>query len=385
MFLHASDRGIALRKLVLFGIFFYLLMISNLAASYGQSLFTGSFLADSRPHKIMHLVLTQTKDSVSGSLIIVMPNGRGSTKSNTLILRGTTDGNAITLISTKFLEDSVINGRKQREKIMLMFPTDSGSISNVTFLPATGDYYNLLLKQWQEELAAIHKQQQEELAAIHKQQQEELNAIHKQQQEELNAIQSEKQKLTKLAETLSDAINTAKSTRIKQNLDDLKSALEDEQFALQDLEDDFAELRGNASLRPMTCYQANSVVDYDYNSRMAHSYDSRLGYAHNEFMNQFEELEKRLLNVEPLATKIKQAAHALDQAIKDRKFSLPNLSVMPGDEKQVLEQYQVLATSASNDLLSLKAAHSGILSKAKEIMREGEKTLAKTQALVRCD
>ncbi|MBP6367098.1 MAG: hypothetical protein KBA82_12470 [Nitrosomonas sp.] len=363
MFLHASDRGIALRKLVLFGIFFYLLMISNLAASYGQSLFTGSFLADSRPHKIMHLVLTQTKDSVSGSLIIVMPNGRGSTKSNTLILRGTTDGNAITLISTKFLEDSVINGRKQREKIMLMFPTDSGSISNVTFLPATGDYYNLLLKQWQEELAAIHKQQQEEL----------------------NAIQSEKQKLTKLAETLSDAINTAKSTRIKQNLDDLKSALEDEQFALQDLEDDFAELRGNASLRPMTCYQANSVVDYDYNSRMAHSYDSRLGYAHNEFMNQFEELEKRLLNVEPLATKIKQAAHALDQAIKDRKFSLPNLSVMPGDEKQVLEQYQVLATSASNDLLSLKAAHSGILSKAKEIMREGEKTLAKTQALVRCD
>ena len=363
MFLHASDRGIALRKLVLFGIFFYLLMISNLAASYGQSLFTGSFLADSRPHKIMHLVLTQTKDSVSGSLIIVMPNGRGSTKSNTLILRGTTDGNAITLISTKFLEDSVINGRKQREKIMLMFPTDSGSISNVTFLPATGDYYNLLLKQWQEELATSHKRQQRELTAI----------------------QSEKQKLTKLAETLSDSINTAKSTRIKQNLDDLKSALKDEQFALQDLEDDFAELRGNASLRPMTCYQANSVVDYDYNSRMAHSYDSRLGYAHNEFMNQFEELEKRLLNVEPLATKIKQAAHALDQAIKDRKFSLPNLSVMPGDEKQVLEQYQVLATSASNDLLSLKAAHSGILSKAKEIMREGEKTLAKTQALVRCD
>lgn len=362
-FLHASDRGIALRKLALFGIFFYLLMISNLTASYGQSLFTGSFLADSRPHKIMHLVLTQTKDSVSGSLIIVMPNGRGSTKSNTLILRGTTDGNAITLISTKFLEDSVINGRKQREKIMLMFPTDSGSISNVTFLPTTGDHYNLLLKQWQEELAAIHKQQQEELTAI----------------------QSEKQKLTKLAETLSDAIDTAKSTRIKQNLDDLKFVLDDEQFALQDLEDDFAELRSNASLRPMTCYQANSVVDYDYNSRMAHSYHSKLGYAHDEFVNQFAELEKHLLNVEPLATKIKQMAHALDQAIKDRKFSLPKLSVMPGDEKQVLEQYQVLATSASNDLLSLKAAHSGILSKAQEIMREGEKTLTKTQALVRCD
>ena len=77
--------------------------------------------------------------------------------------------------------------------------------------------------------------------------------------------------------------------------------------------------------------------------------------------------------------------HALDQAIKDSKFSLPKLSVMPGDERQVLEQYQVLATSASNDLLSLKAAHSDILSKAQEIMREGEETLMKTQALMRCD
>lgn len=352
-----------MRKLALFGIFLYLLTISNLAVSYGQSLFTGSFLANSRSHEIMYLRLTQTKDSVAGSLIIVTPDSRGSTKSNTLVLRGTVDGNAITLISANLLGDSVINGRKQREKIVLMFPTDSGSISNVTFLPTTEDHYNLLLKQWQEELATSHKRQQRELTAI----------------------QSEKQKLTKLAETLSDSINAAKSTRIKQNLDDLKSSLDDEQFALQDLENDFAELRSNASLRPMTCYQAHSIMDYDYNSRMAYSYHSRLGYSHNKFVTQLEELEKRLLNVEPLTTEIKQMAHALDQAIKDRKFSLPKLSVMPGGERQVLEQYQVLATSARNDLPPLKAAHSGILSKAQEIMREGEKTLMKTQALVRCD
>ncbi|MCI0559124.1 MAG: hypothetical protein MN733_11560, partial [Nitrososphaera sp.] len=139
------------------------------------------------------------------------------------------------------------------------------------------------------------------------------------------------------------------------------------------------------SLRPMTCYQANSKVDYDYNSRMAYSYDSRLGYAYDKFKARLEELEERLSNVEPLVTKIKQEAHALDQAIEDSKYPLPNLDIMPGDEAQALEHYKELAASARNELPVLKATHSEILNKAKGIMREGEGILRATQASVRCD
>ena len=357
-----TNRWISLKKLTLLG-FIYFLTVNNIVASYGQNLFTGTFLADSRPHKIMHLVLTQTKDSVSGSLIIVTPDGRGSTRSDNLVLRGSTDGNAITLISAKLFGDSVINGRKQREKIALMFPTDSGSISNITFLPTTEDHYNLLLKQWQEELSISYTQQQRELAGI----------------------QNEKQKLTKLADALSDGINSVKSNGIRQNLDDLKFALDYERSALHKLENDLAKLKQDASLRPMTCYQANSVVDYDFNSIMAYSYNSNLGYAHNILMDKLKELEERLSNVEPLSTKIRQMTQVLNQAIKGSKYPLPKLNIMPGDERQVLEQYQILATSARNELLPLRNTHLDILNKAKEIMNEGEVTLNETRALVRCD
>ncbi|MDE2388873.1 MAG: hypothetical protein KGN35_07315 [Betaproteobacteria bacterium] len=185
MFIEKSNSW----KLILHGISFCLLILSNSVTGYSQTLFTGSFLADSRPDRMMYLVLTQTKDSVSGSLIIVTPDNLGNTKSRTLVLQGTTDGDAVTLISTRLLDDSVvISGRKRKDKVMLLFPTDSGEILNIAFLPVAEDRYNHLLKQWQEELTVSHVQKQREL----------------------NNIQNEKQKLTKLANALSEGINTVK-------------------------------------------------------------------------------------------------------------------------------------------------------------------------------
>lgn len=340
-----------MKTITLSGVFVFLLLVCNMVSGYGQNTFTGIFKADSRPREIMYLGMTQTGDIVSGSLIIVTSDGDGSTKSSTLPLRGATDGDVITLTANRFFKDLIINGRKQGERIVLMFPTDSGNISTVSFMPTTDKDYNQLLSRWQEELAAIHK---------------------------------EKEILTKLANAVYDDINAVKSTGIKTNLAGIKSALDDERSALLDLESDLAELKHNASLRPMTCYQANSVVNYDYYSRMGYSYSSRLGYAHDKFMSRLGELEERISNAEPLATKIRKGVHALDQAIEESKYLLPKLNFMPGDEKQVLEQYQALAASARNELPVLKASHSDILSKAKGIMREGESILKKTQASVRC-
>jgi len=341
-----------LRKITLLGVFFYLLLACNVVACYGQNTFTGVFTADSRPREMVYLSLTQTEDTVSGSLIMVTPDGYGSTKSDTLPVRGTTDGDAITLTADKLFGDLVINGRKQSGTVVLMFPTDSGSISNVVFMPTTENDYNLLLKQWQGELAAIHK---------------------------------EKEAIMNLASGLSEGINAVKSTGIKQNIDDIKSALDDEQSALDDLNNDLAELKDDASLRPMTCFQANSKVSHDFNSRMAHSYNSRLGYGHDKFMTNLEELNKRLSNVEPIVTKITQQSRALYQAIEKSNYPLPKLNVMPGDEKPLLEQYQALAASARNELSLLKDAHSKILNKAKGLMREGEEILKTTQESIRCD
>ncbi len=345
-------REVGLSKITLLRTFLCFLLVCNIATSYGQNKFTGTYIADSKPREVVYLGLTQTGNIVSGSLVIVTPDRHGSTKGNTWPLQGATDGDAITLTAERFLQDLVINGRKQGKSVVLMFPTDSGNMSTVTFLPITDRDYNLLLSRWQKELAAIYE---------------------------------EKKSLTNLANALADDINAVKSTGIKRNLADLKSALEDEQSALKNLENNLAELQQDASLRPMTCYQAYSKIDYDYNSRMMHTYSSRLGYAHDNFMLSLKELEHRLSNVEPIVTKIRQETHILHQAIKESKYPPPKLNARPGDETQVLVEYQSLAVSAHNELPFLKDTHSDILNKAKEIMREGEAILTRIQASVRCD
>ncbi len=223
-------KRVGLKKTTLAGVF-CLVSILNLLAGCGQNNFTGTFVADSRPHQIFLLTLIQTKDSVSGSLIIAEPDGNGRMDSDTLPLRGTADGNAITLTVDRLFGDLVINGRKEGGNVVLMFPTNSGSISNLTLMPTTESDYNGLLRQWQEELTAIY---------------------------------IEKETLTKLANALSDDIDTIKATRIKGDIIDIKSALSDEQSALRELENHLVQLKHDASLRPMTCYQANQTVRYDF-------------------------------------------------------------------------------------------------------------------------
>ncbi len=358
-----TKTGIVLRIITLSSLLLSIVLVCTTVPGYSQNTFTGTFLADSRPYALKYLSIIQTGNVISGSLIKVTPNGTGGTQSNTLSLRGTTDRDAVSLTIDRLFGDLVINGRKQGVTVVLMFPTDSGSISSVVFRPTDENNYNLLLGQWQEELATIHKDK------------ERLTKI----------ANAEKERSTKLANALSDDINEVKSTGINRNLDDIKSALDDEKSAIHDLENNLAELRQDASLRPMTCYQANSKVDYDYNSRMAYSYDSRLGYAHDKFIASLKDLERRLSGVEAIVTEIKQEAHDLAQAIKESKYPRPELRVMPGEERLVLEQYQALAASARNELPSLKATHSDILNKAKKTMHEGEATLKTTQASVRCD
>lgn len=225
-----DHEGVGLKKTTVIELF-CLISILNLLTGCSQNNFTGTFIADSRPHEILYLALIQSKDTVSGSLIIVKPDGNGSIDSDTLPIRGTADRDAITLTADGLFGNLIINGKKEGRNIVLMFPINSGSISNLTLEPTTVNNYNVLLKQWQKELYAIH---------------------------------IEKETLTELARDLSHDINEAKHTEIKDNLADIKSALDDERSALHDLESDFAGLKQDASLRPMTCAQARSLVSHDY-------------------------------------------------------------------------------------------------------------------------
>lgn len=343
-------KGVGLKKTTLAGLF-CLISVLNFLAGCGQNNFTGTFVADSRPHQIFLLTLIQTKDTVSGSLIIAKPDGNGRMDSDTLPLRGTTDGNAITLTADRLFGELIINGRKEGVNVVLMFPTSSGSISNLTLIPTTENDYNGLLKQWQEELAAMHL---------------------------------ERETLTKLANALSDDIDTIKATGIKGDMIDIKSALADEQSALIELENDLGQLKNDASLRPMTCYQANQTVRYDFEQTLGYDYRQTLGYANNQFQTAVNQLEERLSKVESMVAKIKKEREIFDQAIKASKFPLPKFSVEPGEDTSALQQYQSIATSSRNELPTLKSETDKILNKANNIMREGKLVMEKAQSIANC-
>lgn len=327
-------------------------------ASYSQSRFTGTFMADLKLEGVMFLVLTQTQDSVSGALTIVAPDKKEGTRSHTLSLQGHTDGDTITLTT----EGPVINGRRQGDNITLMFPSNSGIISTAKFAPSSEAEFNRAVITLHDLLLAAIKVDQE---------------VERQKLQEA-------EKITSLTKTLANDISAIKATGIKQDIMDINSALDHEHSALHQLENDSTRLQRDASVRPMTCYQAYQTVGYDFHQTLGYDYNQKLGYANNQFQTAANRLEERLSRVESMVEKIKKEAAQLDQAIKVSRYSLPKLKVMPADAATAIAEYQALAHSAHKQLPSFKATNGDIVSKAKEIMQEGKVVMEKAQSLVTC-
>lgn len=327
--------------------------------AHGTNMFTGGFVADNRPHSIYYLKLTQTRESVSGSLMRVTPNNKGSTQSTIRQLTGTTDGASITLISNQLFEKLIINGVKDGKSIVLAFPNDSGSLVNITFKPGTDTEYNSMLKQWQIELSAI--------------------------QIERDSINSEHRHLRKLSETLAEEIKRYKGSTIKADIDRIKSALNDEIHYYNDLEMYFADMAHDASVQPMSCHQAHGVVVSAFNSALTYQYNRLIGYNYNEYIVETNQLEQKLSNVDIFIEQTSQVAREFEQSIKNHKHPLPNLSVLPRDEIPVINQYRQLVDSARQELNTMKTIHSDILNKARKLMVEAEALVNKTVSLVRCD
>ena len=94
-------------------------------------------MADERPNDLNFLSLTQSGNTVTGYLTIVVPDGQGSTKAETISLQGTTDGDAITLNANYFFGNAVITGRRTGNQLVLSNATQSGQIESTVLTPAS--------------------------------------------------------------------------------------------------------------------------------------------------------------------------------------------------------------------------------------------------------
>ena len=103
-------------------IFFIVLVMTSPSKAFAENQFTGTYVADARPHELIYLALTQTKDSVAGVMTIVSPDGDGGVSNQTLPVRGTADGGTINLVAERFLSKLAVSGKKSDELIVLAFP-----------------------------------------------------------------------------------------------------------------------------------------------------------------------------------------------------------------------------------------------------------------------
>lgn len=124
----------------------------------GPSTFTGTYMVDKRPSDIDFLNLVQTGNTVRGYLIIITPNASvngsiptasGSTKSTTISLTGTADGNAFYLSKTTLLNNWEFTGRREGNQVILSYPSQSGQIGSRIMTPASQQEFNSLLYDWQ--------------------------------------------------------------------------------------------------------------------------------------------------------------------------------------------------------------------------------------------
>lgn len=338
-----------------------LLTVISLSACV-ENRFTGTYMANARPQELIYLALTQTQDSIAGAMTIVTPNEKGGVASQTIPIRGTADGSAISLMAERFLNNLAITGRKNGSSIALTFPGVSGGLATLSFEPASENDFNGAVTKWRQALSANYTEQ-----------------VRLKAQEA-----AEHQKVEKLAGTLNDNVRAIKATGIGDDLSQAKSALQDERLALKQLEVGLAELKRNASLRPMTCYLAYQTVAYDFQQTMGFSYKQTLGYANSQFRSTTSKLDERLSRVAGITDQIEKNSIELRDAIQLSKFPLPKLVISPGDERGPMEQYKMLARSSKGELPALKAQNDEILAKAKELINEGKGVMETAQSLVRC-
>lgn len=178
--------------------------------------------------------------------------------------------------------------------------------------------------------------------------------------------------LRRLSKSLSDDIQNITQTGIPQDVVDIKLAMEKAKNGVRDIEESLTTLKIDASVSPMTCYQAQQKVQYDFEQKLKYHWDQSLGTAIKQFRESVGQLEKRLENGDKVVKKTIEDAKSLEQAVKKRRYTQSGVSLESGAEHHPVEQYQLLISSARAQLPTWKAEVDSQIAKARKMMQEGQ-------------
>ena len=327
--------------------------------------YSGTYLANyiNNDAVIMFVELTQSNTTVTGSLSIVRATGGGGTTQETLALSGNLDGANVSLMAKRKWPQDDLNyhGMKSGDKISLSLPLNSGGFATTEFLPAPIMQFNLLVYDWQVDLANAFERRRVAIAEnIAKQQ-----AVDKEKSDENEA-------LTTLAEKLNQSLRLLKQTGIPDNIRDLNSDVEDERLALQLINVEFARLKHDAAFIPMTCYQAYQTVSYDFRQSLGYEFNQSLGYPNHQFAARRKELETRLANSERAVMEAKHASELLGASIRTAKYGAVDLAAKPDETSSTIREYESIVASARAELTRLNDQNKQIVESAQGIIQNGQ-------------
>jgi hypothetical protein len=326
----------------------------------GPSDFTGNYMTDNRPNWIGWLALTQTGTSVSGSLITVDPDGKGSTIADTLTVTGSTDGaNAVSLTTGSVFgtTGTSISGRRSGDQITLSYPNKTGQLQAAVYRAASQAAFNQLLADWQAQLGAA-KADADRAAAAQK-------AINDRNAALAQAVRDRSADLKSLISLLASGTSTRK--------EQIASAVYDingEQADLTHLQSDFNVLQSDAK-EPIDQYKACVTVSYDFNVTMGYDFNTALGYDRGQFATVATTLQTNLGAVDQRTADIQAAAAALAAAITASPLTVTGV-LAPGDEKATLDTYRATAASVTTQLATLRATDASTYASAANLLAQGQ-------------
>lgn len=340
----ASDFGGAMPNFrglsVLISATFALLCPFAVAAS---NPFTGQFLADNRPRELIYVSITQAGNTVSGFMVLVSAADKGKTEKTTLALEGVADKTAVTLREKRFFGDYVLTGRREGNSLILASPRKDGSVTPVTFVPATEIVYSNKLTQWQKLHADTYKEQST---------------------------------ILKHASSLAEQISNIENTEISKLLLETSKSLSDQKTVAASFQ------KRREQFQKITAVNGAARCGYVYSQVSPYFYSEMSGYFYSDFtpvdlsyQRSLSDISKHIESAPELIAKAKSDASLLREALSKRKFPAPKLPKLPDDEQRIFDGYITLAKNSASEIESINAQYISVANTVKEAISASEQEL----------
>lgn len=329
-------------------------------------------MTDNRPDWMGWLSLTQSGVHVTGSMISVAPDGRGSTKATTETVTGTADGgSAVSLTTGSVLGTTgrTFSGRRAGDQVTLTYADSTGQLQAAVYRAAAQATFNAALTSWQAQLAQAKADA--DRAAADKKATDDRNAALAQ------AVIDRSRELQGWISFISDGTRN----RID-GIARAKSDLQGAQTSVGTLRTHLAQLRTDAT-EPLSQYQACETVRYDYVNAMGYDFNDSLPYDRNNFATEATTLATNLTYVDQRVAQTQQAAAALASAIAASPLRVTGV-LSPGDEQTTVDTYRTTAASVTKQLADLRVTDASIYATAQDLMAQGQAVWDTVKANHRC-